>query len=151
MRISLFIYRFLIIGLILLGLTVFAGTIYGVFFLDNGSAAPIYSPVETSGITRHTFMGIGRMRVSTSDPNPGVVIIFVSFIYDPDDRPFFEELALKIVDFRSIITDYIGSFSVAELHDKDEEDIKTELIQRFNAILRLGQVETLFFSDFMIL
>jgi flagellar basal body-associated protein FliL len=60
-------------------------------------------------------------------------------------------LALRVRDFRDIITGYIGSLSVAELKGQEEEDIKAELLRRFNAILRLGRIETLFFSDFMIL
>ena len=151
MRISLFVYRSLIICLILLGLVIVGGTIYGVFFLDNprGNERPNVS--QTSVSQDHIFSGIGRIRVPTADSQPGVVIIFVSFIFDPDDRAFSEELVFKVRDFRDIIIDYFGSFSIAELHIQDEESIKTELLRKFNAILRLGRIETLFFSDFMIL
>ena len=98
-----------------------------------------------------TFTGIGRIRVSTADPQPGIVILFVSFIYYPDDKVFSEELVLRIKDFREIIENYIGSFSIEDLQKQEEENIKHELLRRFNAILRLGQIETLYFSDFMII
>ena len=156
MRISLYVYRLLVIFLIFLAFAFVVGTIYVVFVrvdsnaaLADSNAAPIQQ-IEPGGELR-TFTGIGRMRISTADPNPGVVIIFISFVFDPNDRPFSEELALKVRDFREIIIEYIGSFSINELHNKDEEDIKNELLHRFNTILRLGQLETLFFSDFMIL
>jgi flagellar basal body-associated protein FliL len=103
---------------------------------------------ETGG---QTFTGIGRIRISTADPQPGMVILFVSFVYNPGDKLFSEELVLKIKDFREIITDYIGSFSVEELQKQEEENIKLELLRRFNAVLRLGQIETLYFSDFMVI
>ena len=97
-----------------------------------------------------TFTGIGRIRVPTADSQPAIVIIFVTFNYNPDDRAFSEELALRVKDFRAIITDYIGSFAAAELKKQDEESIKSEILRRFNAILRLGQIDTLYFSDFMV-
>ena len=148
MKISFYVYRGLIICLILLGLVLAAGTLYGVFFLRNPHSV---EQTVVSQAEDHVFSGIGRLRVATADPEPGVAIIFVSFVFDPGDRIFSEELALRDRDFRGIIVDYIGSFSIAELNIMDEELIKNELLLRFNAILRLGRIDTLFFSDFMIL
>ena len=148
MKISFYVYRGLIICLILLGLVLAAGTVYGVFFVSNSQTN---EQIVVSQEEVQIFSGIGRIRVSTADPEPGVVIIFVSFVFDPNDRTFSEELAFRVRDFRDIITDYIGSYSIAELNIQDEEVIKSELLSRFNAILRLGRIETLFFSDFMIM
>jgi len=97
-----------------------------------------------------TFTGIGQLRVTTADPQPGMVILFVLFTYYPDDKAFSEELALRVRDFRDIITSYISSFSVIDLQKLGEESIKNELLHRFNVILRLGQIETLLFSEYMI-
>ena len=143
------IYRSLLICLLLLGLIIIGGTIYWAFFHDNPPGHEQITILPESG--GQTFTGIGRIRVSTVDPQPGIVVIFVSFIYYPGDKVFSEELVLKIKDFREIIEDYIGSFSVEELQKQEEENIKYELLRRFNAILRLGQIETLYFSDFMII
>ena len=143
-------YRGLIIFLILLGFVFIGGTIYAVFFDTSVS----YNEEET---TTHkagegqTFTGIGRIRVPTSDSEPGIVIIFVSFTYHPDDKAFSEELVLRVRDFRQITFDYFSSFSVSELQKLEEDILKQELLRRFNAILRLGQIETLYFSDFMVL
>jgi len=79
-----------------------------------------------------------------------MVILFVVFTYYPEDKAFSEELVLRVRDFRQIIVDYFGSFSVSELQGLDEEGIKKELLRRFNVILRLGQIETLYFGDFMV-
>jgi flagellar basal body-associated protein FliL len=163
------VYRGLIICLIALGLVLAGGTVYGIFFLAarQGNRQAVsglgQSRQQTGGQGQTlTFTGIGRIRVPTraempafaadppSVPQPGMALLFVTFVYSPDDRAFSEELALRVRDFREIITEYIGSFSAAELQRQSEEKIKTELLRRFNAILRLGQIETLYFSDFMI-
>ena len=135
-----------------MGLIIIGGTIYGVFFHTTPPGQKLDEQANVlPGGQGQTFTGIGRLRIPTADPQPGMVILFVSFTYYPDDRAFSEELALRVRDLRDIIRDYIGSFSVDELQRQDEEVIRAELLRRFNGILRLGQIETLFFSDFMIM
>ena len=152
LRILPFVYRLLMVVFVSLGLIIIGGTLYKVFF---HAIPPSQRPDERIEVSREsgqgqTFTGIGRLRISTADPQPGMVILFVSFVFYPEDKAFSEELALRIKDFRNIITGYIGSFSTAELQKQGEEGIKAELLQRFNAILRLGKIETIYFSDFMI-
>ena len=150
-RILSALYKSLLICLLLLGLIIIGGTVYSMFFHDNSSGYEqinVLPEIENGG---QTFTGIGRIRIPTADPQPGMVILFVSFVYYPDDKVFSEELVLKIRDFREIIADYIGSFTVEALQKQEEENIKRELLRRFNAVLRLGQIETLYFSDFMII
>ena len=149
----LFLYRSLIICLILLGSIVVGGTIYSVVQNKNGTD---HSWVTFQKVGEgQTFTGIGQIRIPTADPKPGLVILLVVFTYYPDDKAFSEELVLRVRDFRQIITDYFSSFSVEELNrlnaDGLEDKLKEELLQRFNAILRLGQIETLYFGDFMVL
>ena len=156
LKLLFFVYRGFIVFLALLGLVFIIGTIYGVFFYNsptNHFQMNAFNETEEGQI----FTGIGLLRVSTADqkspladPQPGMVILFVSFIYNPNDKAFFEELVLRVRDFREIIVDYLGSFLVSELQMMNEESIKTELLHRFNAVLRLGQIESLYFSDFMI-
>ena len=150
MRKLAFINRGLLLCLAFLVLVLIGGTIYGVFLQTT---SPGHNQMESLMIScgGQTFSAIGRLRVSTSDPQPGTVIIFVSFVYYPEDRAFSEELVLRVRNFREIIVDFIGSFSIAELQEKDEESLKSELLRRFNAILRLGQLQTLNFSDFIII
>jgi len=143
------LYRSLLICLLLLGLIIIGGTIYWAFFYEK---PPVDEQINVlPEIGGQTFTGIGRIRIPTADPQPGMVILFVSFIYNPEDKMFSEELVLKIKDFRETIVDYIGTFTVEDLQRQEEEDIKLELLRRFNALLRLGQIETLYFSDFMII
>jgi flagellar basal body-associated protein FliL len=46
---------------------------------------------------------------------------------------------------------YFGSLSLEELRQKEDESIKTELLTQFNDLLRLGQITTLYFSDYLII
>jgi flagellar basal body-associated protein FliL len=149
-RFLLYVYFSLIGFLLLLGFCFICGTIYGVFFYKN-SPNQVQSTVSQNAIKGQTFTGIGTIRVPTADAQPGMVILFISFIYYPEDVAFSEELALRVKDFRQIITDYFSPFSVSELRGLDEADIKSELLLRFNSILRLGQIETLYFGDFLII
>ena len=148
------VYRGLIICLTLLGLILIGGTIYGVFYHKS---LPERSSVAASQEVGEgqTFTGIGQIRVPTADHQPGLVILHVVFTYYPGDKAFTEELVLRVGDFRKIITDYLSSFSTVELYNMNadglEDDLKKELLLRFNAILRLGQIETLYFGDFMVL
>ena len=142
--------RILIICLFLLILVFIGGTVYGLFFHSTDTGNNQNEVFRKSGEAQ-TFTNIGRIRVPTADPQPEMAILFVSFVYYPDDKAFSEELALRVREFREIITDYIGSFQAAELGALSEETIKAELLRRFNDILRLGQIETLYLSDFMII
>jgi flagellar basal body-associated protein FliL len=143
-----FIYRSLKICVLLLVLVIFLGTVFWAVFR---SRTPAYKPADDLPKGEgQVFTGIGRLRISTNDPQPGMVILFVSFVYYPEDKAFSEELALRVGDFRDIIAEYFASFSITGLQEQSEEDLKKELLSRLNAILRLGQIETLFFSDFMI-
>ena len=149
-RILLFVYWGLIGLLILLGFGFIGGTIYGVFF-HKSTTNQVQSTDFQKAEKGQTFTGIGTIRVSTADVQPGMVILLASFIYYPDDKAFSEELVLRVKDFRDIIINYIGSFTVSELQLQSEDRLKIELLRRFNAILRLGQIDKLYFSDFIIL
>ena len=150
LRILPFIYRSLIICIIFLGLLIIGGTIVKLVSSNNPPANK-QEGILWKDSEGQTFTGLGRIRVSTADPQPGIVLLFVSFIYYPDDKAFAEELVLRVKDFRDIITNYIGSFTVSELQLQSEDSLKIELLRRFNAILRLGQIDKLFFSDFIII
>ncbi|MCL2319251.1 MAG: flagellar basal body-associated FliL family protein [Treponema sp.] len=149
-----FVYRGLLFFLVVLGIVIIGGTIYGIVFhpvSDANKKQPVLLQKNEQNGQGQTFTGIGQIRITTSGSQPGMVILFVTFPYSPDDKAFSEELALRVRDFREIIVNYIGSFSSAELKKQNEETIKKELLHRFNTILRLGQIKTLFFSDFMII
>jgi flagellar basal body-associated protein FliL len=131
------------------------GTLYGLVI-----RRPVTVNREAAGADRERpagvysgeiFTGIGRIRALSAGPQAAAVILSVAFPYAPEDRAFSEELAARIGQFRGITAEYFAAFSADELREKDEEVIKEELRQRYNAILRLGSISRLYFNDYMII
>ena len=80
-----------------------------------------------------------------------VIIVSISFPYKADDRAFTEELATHLVDFRSVATNYFANLPRDKLSNLDEEQAKADILKQYNSLLRLGRIETLYFSDLMIM
>ncbi|MDR1588261.1 MAG: flagellar basal body-associated FliL family protein [Treponema sp.] len=106
-----------------------------------------------AGNAASVFTGIGRLRIPLAAPaggQAGTMILSIAFPYPLNDPPFTEELAARVPDFRSIAVGYFSSLPPGELRNPDEEKAKKEILKRYNAALRLGRIETLYFSDLMI-
>ena len=156
------LYRVLWGVVFALALALAGGTLYAYF---RGSAAgdgrgPCTPPGSGRGAPaaasraegdESVFAGIGRIRVSTSGPDPAAVIVSIAFPYIAGDRAFSEELAARLPDLRRTTEDYFASHSSEELRRQSEPDIKDELLRRYNSILRLGRIERLFFSDYLVI
>jgi flagellar basal body-associated protein FliL len=154
-------YPMLLILLFFVGLLLLGGTLYALVFLREGNAAGKEQPsgafVPAGG--EQLFTGIGRIRVSAGDDSSPTIIVSITFPYSPADKPFSEELAARVGDFRTIAADYFKSFSAVEpgsidsgsIHSIDETILKEELLSRYNSILRLGKIRTLYFNDFLYL
>jgi flagellar basal body-associated protein FliL len=151
------IYRALLILLFFAGLLLLGGTLYALVFLREGnSAASGQAPdaVSMTGEGEQLFTGIRRIRVSAGDEGSPTVIVNITFPYSRSDKAFSEELAARVEDFRTIAADYFRSFSAGELGPIDSIDetvLKEELLSRYNGILRLGKIRTLYFNDFLYL
>jgi flagellar basal body-associated protein FliL len=155
-------YPILWILLFFTGLLLLGGTLYALVFLRDGAGAaggpPQEAPAPAGG--EQLFTGIGRIRVSAGDDGSPAIIVSITFPYSPADKPFSEELAARVGDFRTIAADYFKSFSAAgpgsvnsagSIHSTDEAILKEELLSRYNSILRLGRIRTLYFDDFLYL
>jgi flagellar basal body-associated protein FliL len=150
-RALVFIYHALWILLFVIGLLLMAGALYALVFNRKEDAAKNALPRASVPEGQQIFTGIGRVRVSSDDGNSPMVIVSVTFPYFPADKPFSEELASRIGDFRTIAADYFKSFSAAGLNSVDESSLKEELLNRYNGILRLGRIEILYFNDFLVI
>jgi flagellar FliL protein len=163
----LILYRLLLVLVMVLMVVLVGGTLYALVFRD-AHGGPLYrftpqgppsvstpprneAPGQDSSTVRGIFTGIGRLRVATAPPQPYTVILSIAFPYDPEDRPFTEELATRVTDFRNSAIEYFGSHTVEELKKQDEPAIKAELLRRYNAMLHLGHIEALYFNDFMVI
>jgi flagellar basal body-associated protein FliL len=146
-------YRVLLVVFIVMGLAWLGGTAWALLFRKVEEPQPALSaPAETSiaGGGR-IFTGMGRLRLSLAPPSSAVAIVSVTFPYDPGDKAFSEELASRLPDLRNAAVEYFGSFGTDILLNKDEAELKAELLSSFNSLLRLGKIEILYFDDYMII
>jgi hydroxypyruvate isomerase len=109
----------------------------------NAYAGIEYFPSEAAAA------GLGRLRIPLA--NSSILILSIAFPYAAGDAAFSEELAVRINDLRAIAGDYFSSLPAGSLHQIDEEAAKQEILRRFNANLRLGQITVIYFSDMMVI
>jgi flagellar basal body-associated protein FliL len=118
------------------------------------AAAP---PRPTAGSPRaqeKQFLGLGRIRAPLAAAAPAaasIVVISPYFPYDPADRAFSEELAARIGDCRRATLDFFAAIPPSSPILNNDDAIKSALLERYNAQLRLGKIERLYFTDYMII
>jgi len=152
----LIVYRVIVALILALAVVLITGSLYAVFRAPNSE--PLFrigggeqhreEPVPAGPV--NVFSGIGRLRIPLAGESAATIILSVSFPYPADDRPFAEELASRIGDFRSIASLYFASLSPEKITNLDEAAAKAEILERYNALLRLGRIETLYFGDLMV-
>jgi len=132
------------------------GTIIALFRPKN--AEPLFrlgkaGEVEQAGTAQigemSVFSGMGRLRIPLA--NSSTLVLTIAFPYSASDTAFTEELAGKIGEFRVIASDYFSSLPAEKIIVLDEEAAKQEILRRYNAVLRLGRIEALYFSDLLII
>ena len=133
------------------------GTIFAL--LRSSDAAPVFrlgrSPdaapefLQAPGDDIRVFSGIGRLRITLS--NSSIMILTIAFPYSANDIAFTEELAARIGNFRTIASNYFSSLPADKLRNLDEDIAKQKILEQYNAILRLGRIEALYFSDLLVL
>jgi flagellar basal body-associated protein FliL len=162
----LIVYRIEFVLLLAVVLLLAGGSLYAVLrspdkaplFRLGGKAGGIGAAASGGGTGALTgndnnelsvFTGIGRIRIPVAPS--ATLVLSIAFPYPPNDGPFVEELASKIPDFKKIINGYFSSLSADEISNLNEEAAKAELLKRYNAILRLGVIGALYFSDLLII
>jgi len=152
--------QILYIGLLSLAgvliLLLLIGTIIGV--ARSSGSQPLISLGKHGGTSAknaandediRVFSGLGRLRIPLS--NSSTLVLSIAFPYPAHDAAFTEELAAKISDFRSLASGYFSALPADKIANLDEEAAKQEILARYNAILRLGRIRTIFFSDMMVI
>lgn len=103
-------------------------------------------PAETG--QTGVFDGIGRIRGKTADQPAAVVIVDIAFPFDASDRQFREELTQKRGELRAAATAFFSTRRAQELSPANESAVKAALRDTLNALLSLGRIEQLYFSQF---
>jgi len=147
---------FYIVLLSLLGsliLLIVIGTIFGLARSENNPVLKLGGSVRAERTPAQddirVFAGLGRLRIPLM--NSSTLLLTIAFPYNANDTAFTEELAAKISEFRVTATGYFSALPENSIIQIDEEAAKSEILKRFNAILRLGRIETLYFSDMMVI
>jgi flagellar basal body-associated protein FliL len=154
---TLIFYRVVVALILVLAVVLITGSLYAAFRSpDSGPLFRIGGDGERGGGEPvpvrevNVFSGIGRLRIPLAGEPSATLIVAVSFPYPADDRAFAEELASRIGDFRSIATEYFAALSPEKAATLNEEAAKADILERYNALLRLGKIETLYFGDLMV-
>jgi flagellar basal body-associated protein FliL len=137
--------RFLVGLLITLCVVIAAVT---VITLSARRAAPGNTANEAEQQRTFVFTGIGTLRAQLS--GGATLIISVSFPYNGADRVFLEELAANVQKFRAQTLDYFAALTPNDPVLSDETALKQALLERYNALLHLGRIDTLYFTNFML-
>jgi len=104
---------------------------------------------QTQNDDIRVYSGLGRLRIPLS--NSSIMILSIAFPYYAADTAFTEELAAKVGEFRDIAVGYFSSLPADRLTVINEETAKNEILKLYNANLRLGRIEALYFSDMLII
>jgi flagellar basal body-associated protein FliL len=157
-QVPVIVFRAMVLLALLLAGLIIAGTVSA--FARSSGSGPLFrignsvsggeargSTTENGGV--NVFSGIGRLRIPLAGSS--TLILSIAFPYPSGDQAFTEELAAKIGDFRTMASDYFSSLPAENLIYLDEEAAKTEILRRYNASLRLGKIEALYFNDLMII
>ena len=130
----------------ILVLLIIIGTIYACVRPAPVETIPAVSQAQADF---RIFDRIGRLRIPLQ--NSSVMILSIVFPYSADDISFTEELNSRIGDFRLIAQSYFSAIPTEELLPFDEEKAKTEILRNYNAILRLGRIQTIYFTDLIVI
>lgn len=115
--------------------------------IGNSKSSGARTPAHDDDI--RVFSGLGRLRIPIG--NSSILILSIAFPYPANDIAFTEELAGKINEFKVIAADYFSSLPAENVIQINEEAAKIEILRRYNSGLRLGRIETIYFSDMMII
>jgi flagellar basal body-associated protein FliL len=149
--------RALIIVTAFLVCVIAATTVWALVFRDRPETkAEAADPApDGGGVTlEQNFAGIGRQRAvlrGERNQEGATVIIRAVFPYNAADSAFSEELVRNTGFFRETITGYFADMTASDPRLRDETTIKQELLDLFNARLRLGKIDRLFLSEFFII
>ncbi len=108
------------------------------------------SPSEIRG-NKKLFTDLGRLRASTGDEEPCIVVVSPVFEYNSKDKAFEEELVQKKEEIRSLILAWFSQYKAHELYSMSEVEVKKALLNATNSILDLSKIEKLYFKEFVIL
>lgn len=117
--------------------------------VKNPAAESLLS-IDASGETA-VFPDLGTIRAPTADSQPVTVIITIYFPYPAKDSAFQEELVQKNRAIRRVVLEWFGSRTISKIDEMGESSVKADLLVGINKLLILGQIDVLYFSDYLVI
>lgn len=134
---------------------IFLGTIFAIgnkkqnepeVLIAKGKAENLAAPADTSV---SAYYDLGKIRIVTTDQTPMVLDPWLA--YPEGDTVFYEELARKRGVLKAIFSDYFDNHTKKELLTTTEPVIKEEIKAKINTELSLGQIQDIYFTDYLFL
>lgn len=143
--------RVLLALALLLVLLIAAGTVYGLASGSRARAQDRAASLAAAAPGSAVFSRIGRVRASTVDEPPAIVIASPAFPYPAADSAFGEELFRKTAALRAAALSWFSRRTEAELHPSLEGAVKAGLREAWNGLLSLGKVEEVWMADYTVI
>ena len=103
---------------------------------------------------QNAFTKIGQIRAATKEgknAKSSIVIITPYLEYEGGDQSFYEELDRNTKKIKEMIIRYFSTQTTAQLNQKGESKIKSDLLEQINEILVLQKIKNIYFVDYQIL
>lgn len=150
-----------LIGLILIGTIIGFATKKARPGKNYRTADPSPNQIESLNKNREeqiaAFTGINTLRILTlpeegnEKDNGASLVVKPWFSYPEDNTEFYEELSKKRNLMTGIITSYFSTKTKSQLMMISEDDIKLQLLNEINGQMTLGQIQDIYFTDYLFL
>ena len=129
---------------------IIAGTIFALAGKIGAGETAAGTPVPGYEEDR-AFLDTGRLRIEleSDDGTTSVLVVKAALPYRKTDSAFREELVKNLPEIKSIITGVFSSMDSGEIQDKGEKALRQEVIDKINGILVLGELEEIYFEEFI--
>jgi flagellar FliL protein len=94
------------------------------------------------------YNNIDEIRTRTADDSPHTVIAKVSLGYERENKVVQTELVSRTPRLRALIRSFFSGKTAQELRPGNEEELKAELKQKINQVMKNGEVQEVIFLDF---
>ena len=120
--------------------------------IAQGKAVSLMAPSDTSEVS---YYELGTIRISTasadSEEGGSIMVISPWLAYPAGDTVFYEELSRKSGSIRGIFQAYFSARTKNQLLTETEEKIVRIILDEINADLALGQISSIYFTDYLFL
>jgi len=97
-----------------------------------------------------SYDNIEQIRGQTADETPAVFLLQVSLGYDPADKEVSVEIGNRNREIQDLILGDVSKKTAAELSPAHYDEIKAELLQLINMLMKTGKVKSVMFRQFSV-